>query len=284
MLTNVTQFFRPRTVEEACQLLAAKDRKNVALAGGTNLGVTENTGIQGLVDLKDLKLAYIKRENSTLHLGAMNVVEDIKTSTLLTGATGALLKGTAARIGSTPLRHAITLGGNLVAAFTWSDFPPTMMVLDAQAVLRRGREERIVPIEKLYETRPNEVLQQDELLVEVRVPEFAAGTGTAFTKVTRTKNDFATITVAARLTLKGEAIAEARVALNAISRRPMRCKEVEAFLIGKKADEALLAEAGRKALNGLEFTQDFRASKEYREEVLPVYVRRTLEAALKMAR
>lgn len=284
MLTNVSQFFHPRTIEEACQLLAAKDRRNVALAGGTHLGVIEDPSIQGLVDLKGLKLAYIKRESNTLHLGAMNVIEDLKTSTLLTGASGALVKEVAARIGSTPLRHAITLGGNLVAAFTWSDLPPAMMVLDAQVVLRRGREERILSIETLYETRPTAVLKQDELLVEVRVPECAVGTGTAFTKVARTRNDFATITVAARLTLKGEEITEARVALNAISRRPLRCKDVESFLVGKKADVALFTEAGKKATAGLDFTQDFRASKEYREEVLPIYVRRTLEAALKMAR
>ncbi|MBF0501204.1 MAG: FAD binding domain-containing protein [Candidatus Riflebacteria bacterium] len=279
MLAHVARFYHPTTVEEACSLLAAKDHKNVALAGGTHLAVVEDSGIEGLVDLKGLKLTHQRRENGRITIGAMNPVEDLKTSTLLSGPGGNLLRLSAAAIGSTPLRHAITVGGNLVAAFPWSDLPPALLALDTEVVLRRGKEERVLPIGKLYETRPTDVIKADELVTEIRVSEFATSTGTAFQKVARTKNDYALITVAVRLTLKDGLISEARVALNGLTRRPCRITSVETFLTGKKCDKDIFREAAKKAGDGIELTSDFRASREYREEVLPVYIRRCLEEA-----
>ncbi|MFZ2959593.1 MAG: FAD binding domain-containing protein [Candidatus Ozemobacteraceae bacterium] len=283
MLAHVAKFFHPTTVEEACSLLAATDRKNVALAGGTHLAVIDDSGIEGLVDLKGLKLTHQRRENGRLTIGAMNPIEDIKTSPLLTGPGGHLVRAAAAAIGSTPLRHAITAGGNIVAAFPWSDLPPALLALDAEVVLRRGRSERVLPIAKLFETRPSDALSSDELLTEIRFAEFAAGTGTAFHKVAKTKNDYALITIAVRLTLKDDQIAEARIALNGLTRRPCRIAAVEEALVGKKPSKEVLAEAAAKVGEGLEMTVDFRASREYREEVLPVYIRRCLEEAATMA-
>jgi len=284
MLENVKQFHHPRTLAEASALLAATGVKNVALAGGTHLAAVDNPSIEGLVDLKGLRLDYLKKRPGGYALGAMTPVQAVAKATNLKGPAGALLRCAAQAIGSTPLRNAITVGGNCVAVFPWSDLPPAMGALDAEFVIARGTQERVVPFATLYQVRPTAELAPGELVTEIRVPEFGPGVGTAFHKVGKVKNDFSLITVAVRLEISRKKITGARIMLNAVTRKVHRCLEAEKALIGQPAGTKTFAAAAALTPLGIDYTADFRASKEYRQEVLPVFVRRALEAAATMAR
>lgn len=281
MLKNLTHVHRPSTVEEACALLAAQDRKNVALAGGTFLAESADLTIQGLVDLSRLELGYIRDTGTGYAIGAMTPVQDISKSPVLQGPTGRLLKAAAGRIGSTLLRHAITIGGNLVCVFPWSDLPPALLALDAEVQIRKGIPKRTVPVATLLERNPREFLDRAELVTEILVPAFGPGTGTSFTKFARTANDYGLATVAVRLTLRQGLIREARIAISGATKRPVRRPNAEAWLEGLAPAPTLFAEAGARAAQDLDLTQDFRASKEYRSEILSVLVRRGLEEALR---
>lgn len=283
MLRHLTQFYRPQTVQEACTLLEDKTRKNVPLAGGTYLTQIDDATIDGLVDLKGLQLSSIRADNGGFRIGAMTPVFDIATSTVLTGPAGTLLREAAKRIGSTPLRHSITAGGNLVGVFPWSDLPPALLVLEAEVTLANAHRKRTIPLTTLYATRPNDVIERGEIMTEIFVPAMPAGSknGTSFIKMAKTANDYAIITVATRLTFNGGIISAARIAINAPTRKPTRCRDAEDSLKGKQITPELLTEAGVRAISGIEFTPDFRASKEYRMDVLPVVVRRALEQAAK---
>lgn len=282
MLRHLTQFYRPQTVQEACTLLKDENRKNVPLAGGTYLTQIDDATIDGLVDLKGLQLSSIRADGDGYHIGAMTPVFDIATSKVLTGPAGTLLREAAKRIGSTPLRHSITVGGNLVGVFPWSDMPPALLVLEAEVTLVNAHCKRTIPLTTLYATRPSDVIGRGEIVTEIHVPALPTGTtGTAFIKMAKTANDYAIITVAARLTFSGGIISTARIAINAPTRKPTRCRDAEDSLQGKKITPELLTDAGHLAVSGIEFTPDFRASKEYRMDVLPVIVRRALEQAAK---
>jgi len=243
--------------------------------------VAEDSSITGLVDLKNAKLAYIRKEKKEFRIGAMTPVQDIFRSEILTGPSGRILRSAAGSIGSTLLRNAITIGGNITAVFPWSDLPPVLLALDASVVVHDGKREKVIPIDKWLAPTPKEALKPGELVTEIRVPEFGKETGTAFHKFAKTKNDYGIITVAVRLDTANGLISSARVAVNAISRRPARCLATEKILVGKKLDAALATKAAAASTQGLVMTADIRASKEYRAEVLPVFVRRCLEDALK---
>lgn len=283
MLKKVTQFYRPRTVEEACQLLLARDGKNVLLAGGTNLGVIEDANIEGLIDMKGLNLSYIQRMAYGYAIGAGTPIQDIMKSPILSGPSGNLLKNAAGSIGSTLLRHSITAGGNVITAFPWSDLPPALLALDATVVLRNGSHERVLTVEKLFETHPRDILKSNEILTEIRIPEFKVGTGTAFSKFAKTKNDYSMVTIAVRLTKRGAAVSEARIAVNGVSRKPMRCLAAEKALLNQKWSPEIREKAMKASLDGLVFTADFRASKEYRSEITPILIGRCLDEAISKA-
>lgn len=279
MLKHLSHFYRPHSIAEACALLAARDRKNVALAGGTYLGVVEDQSIEGLVDLKQLPLSYIRKTASGFSIGAMTVVQDIYKSSMLTGPSGALLRKASRTIGSTLLRHSVTIGGNSVKVLPWSDLPPALLALDAVFVVSDGKRSREIPAKTFFQDMPQSILGVGELVTELKVPLHSSKTGVAFFKFAKTKNDYALITVATRLTLDRGEISEARIALNAITKKPLRCTDAEKMLIGQKPSAELFDNAGQACLKGLDLSSDIRATKEYRAEVLPVFVRRCLAEA-----
>lgn len=284
MLKKLTRFYYPKTIEEACLHLGNADHKTAIIAGGTSEALRQDNGIEALVDISNVKeLTYINKDSVYFRIGAGTPVQDIYKSKLLNGPSGDLLKTAAGKIASTLLRNSITAGGNLAALFPWSDMPVVFMALDAEVVCRKGKPKRTVPVQTIIDKKAPQFLSTAEIIAEIAVPMYGKGTGTAFAKFVKTANDYSMVTLAARLTVKGGRVDQARLAVNAITAGPVRCLEAEKILTGKKATPELIAEAAKMAADSVTIRKDFRASREYRKEVLEVMVRRALEEALEKA-
>jgi CO/xanthine dehydrogenase FAD-binding subunit len=285
MLKKLTRFYYPQTIEEACKLMGQKDEKAAVIAGGTSEALRKDNSIEALIDISRVKeLQFIKKDKNCYRIGATTTIQDIYKCKDLHGPTGEVLKTAAGKIGSTLLRNSITAGGNLAGIFPWSDLPPVYMALDAEVVLRKGKPKRTVPITSLLEKRPADFLAANEIIAEIVLPVYGKGTGISFSKFAKTANDYALITVATRLTVKGGKIEQARIALNAVTIAPVRCVEAETLLEGQKPTAALIASAAQQAAKSANIRKDFRASVEYRQEILEVLVRRSLEDSLKQAK
>lgn len=285
MLKKLTRFYYPKTIEEACLHLGNREQATALIAGGTSEVLRSDNKIEALVDLSKVKeLCYIRQDSAYIHIGAATPVQDIYKSKDLKGPSGELLKTAAGKIGSTLLRNSITAAGNLAGLFPWSDLPPVYMVLDAEVVCRKGKPKRTVPVQRLIDNRADKFLAEAEIISEIMIPVYGKGTGVHFAKFAKTSNDYALISLAIRLTQKAGIIESARVAVNAITAVPTRCHEVENALLGKKGSAELFAEAAKKAVTGLTVRRDFRASSDYRKEVLGVMVRRGLQEAFDKAK
>lgn len=284
MLKKLTQFYYPKTIEEACLHLGNSDHKTAILAGGTSETLRQDNTIEALVDISKVKeLNYISKDSVYFRIGAGTPVQDIYKSKTLTGPTGDLLKTAAGKIGSTLLRNSITAGGNLAALFPWSDLPVVYMVLNAEVVCRKGKPKRTVPVQTIIDKKASQFLSTAEIIAEIAIPIYGKGTGTSFAKLVKTANDYSMITIATRVTVKAGRVEQARLAVNAITASPMRCLEAEKMLEGQKATPELIAETAKKVASSVSIRKDFRASREYRQEVLEVMVRRALEEALEKA-
>ncbi len=280
MLKKLTRFYYPKTIEEACRFLGTDEQKATVIAGGTSEALKRDNNIEALVNISGIReLNHITKTAGGYRIGAATPVQDIYKSTDLKGPSGDLLKEAAGKIGSTLLRNSITAGGNLAALFPWSDLPVVYMVLDAEVVCRKGKPKRTVPVQTIIDTKVQQFLAKDEIFSEIVVPEYGKGTGTSFSKLAKTANDYSMLTLAVRITMKSGKIDQARVAINAITASPVRLGEVEKILTGQKPGAELFAEAARKGAETVNIRKDFRASKEYRKEVLEVIIRRGLEEA-----
>lgn len=284
MLKKLTRFYHPQTIEEACRYLGNKECKTACIAGGTSEALRQDSAVEALVDLSNIKeLCYIKHDSKYIRIGAATPVQDIYKSPDLKDPSGEMLKTAAGKIGSTLLRNSITAAGNLAALLPWSDLPPVYMALDAEIVCRKGKPKRTVPVQTLIDTNTKKFLVENEIISEIMIPIYGKGTGTHFAKMAKTSNDYALISLAIRLNVKAGKIQEARVVVNAITASPVRCLEAEEILIGNKGTEELFVEAAKKAASKLNIRNDFRASKEYRKEVVEVMIRRGLNEAFAKA-
>jgi carbon-monoxide dehydrogenase medium subunit len=282
MLKKLTQFYHPTTIEEACKLLAKP--KTAIIAGGTAEALKKDDSIEALVDITHIKeLSHLDQDASTIKIGATTTVQEIYKSQKLKGMSGNFLKQVAGTVAATALRNTITAGGNLAAQLWWSDLPVAYLILDAEVVCRLGKPKRTVSVVQIINDTPAKFLKKGEIISEIIVPCFGNNTGFDFRKQIKTHHDYPTITAATRITLKNGLISEARIACNAVTPFPFRCQEAEKLLVGKKPTAENIEKAAEKAANSIKYREDFRASKEYRQEVFKVMVRRSLEASVEAA-
>jgi carbon-monoxide dehydrogenase medium subunit len=183
-------------------------------------------------------------------------------------------------IGHEAIRNRGTIGGSLAHADPSAELPAVALAVDAELVVRSQSGERVILAADWFEGFLATSRRADELLVEVRFPTAAPGTGVAFTEVARRHGDFAIVGLAASVTLSDGAISDARLAFSGVSDVPVRAAEAEDVLIGERPSASLFEEAARLATADLDPPADLHGSSEYRKQVAATLVRRGLHAAV----
>ncbi|RFP64690.1 xanthine dehydrogenase family protein subunit M [Hymenobacter lapidiphilus] len=137
------------------------------------------------------------------------------------------------------------------------DLSVALIALDAVLTLENAKgKQRQVPITKFYllpGTTPQRetVLEADELIVAVTIPQTEAARKSKYLKVRdRASYAYALVSAAVGLEVQGGTIRAARVALGGVGAQPWRCSEAEKMLVGKPATEATFRAAAELALRG----------------------------------
>jgi xanthine dehydrogenase YagS FAD-binding subunit len=150
--------------------------------------------------------------------------------------------------------HAI-LGGEKCFIVHPSDTAPALIALNASAVISTPGGEKTVSFDHFF-TGPREdilrenILQQGDLLTEIRIPPPKPGTGMAFIKAQRRGQtyDFALANVATVITKNNGRVSDARIVLSGVAPTPYRATAAEDAIKGLSVDAKLAAEAAAKAL------------------------------------
>jgi aerobic carbon-monoxide dehydrogenase medium subunit len=187
-------------------------------------------------------------------------------------------------IGHEAIRSRGTIGGSLAHADPAAELPAVALALDAEFVVRSRAGERVIPAAEWFEGYLATSRRPDELLVEVRFPAAAPGTGVSFQEVARRHGDFAIVGLAAALTLTGGAISDARLAFAGVADAPVRAADAEDLLVGESPSDELFDEAARRATDGIDPPADLNGSSQYRKKIAATLVRRGLQAAFDSAR
>jgi xanthine dehydrogenase YagS FAD-binding subunit len=128
-----------------------------------------------------------------------------------------------------------------------SDTAPALLALNARGMTTK----RTINLEELFrvEVEKTTVLDTDEILLEIQVPEPPQGSRSAFLKFAIRKSiDFPIVNCAALITLAQEKVKAARIFLNAISVKPYRAAAAENCILGKVIDESIAETAGQAAM------------------------------------
>lgn len=179
--------------------------------------------------------------------------------------------------------HVVKAGKRCVAAAS-NDTAPVLMTLDAVVRIAGPEGVRDVPILDFYvaDGIQNTILRPDELVVEVRVPRHHGRVVTGYQKLRiRASIDYPALTVAVAAKLdEGDRLGWLRVALSALGARPHPIKKLEPFT-GRKLDAATISELGQIAHKQCHPLTNINVDPEWRRELIPVFVRRAIEQALR---
>ena len=283
-------FVAPATVEEALAALAG-DADARVVAGGTDLVVAARDRRQSLprslvsihrvAELGALDL----QPGGELRIGALVTHSALESDQLVRERWTALADGSAL-IGSPAIRNVGTLGGNLANGSPAMDTGAPLSVLGATVAVRSAAGERTLLLDELFVAPRRTALARRELLVSVTVPAPGPHSGSAYVRLEyRRAMDIAVIGAAALVTLDERgAVRLARVALSAVAPTIVRAPRVEAALAGVVPTGERLAAAAAHAAQAARPIGDVRAGLEYRRALVPVIVRRALDAATARAR
>lgn len=277
------EYFAPKTVAEALQLLAQHGDDCKVLAGGHSLIPVLKLRLAQPVAVVDIgrisELNYIKVDGGTIRIGALTTHGAIARSDEIKQHCP-LLADCAAQVGDQQVRNRGTLAGSLVHADPAADWPAAILALNAEVVVRSSNGERAIPASDFFVEMMTSAVQTGELVTEVRVPVPAQPKAAAYLKVPQAASGFAVVGVAAQLELDGGKCKSVSIGVTGLAPKAFRATSLEAALTGNLLDEATLraavASADAEASDAME---DMHASGEYRRHLTRVYARRAVQAA-----
>jgi carbon-monoxide dehydrogenase medium subunit len=282
------EYHAPPSLAEALRLLDAHRDDVKILSGGQSLLplLKLRLGSAGhLVDINRIPdLEYLREEGGALRIGGRTREAALERSDVVRKSYP-LLADTAAVIADPLVRNLATVGGNLAHGDPANDHPAAMLALRAEVVATGAQGKRVIPIDDFFTGLFSTALEPTEILTEIRVPAPAAKSGGAYVKLERKVGDFATAASAVQVTLgPGGEVARAGIALTNAGPTPVRAADAEAFLTGKKPDDATIEETARRAAAAASPSPDRRGSVEYKREMARVLTARALRRALERAR
>ena len=277
-------YHEPTAVAEATALLAKHGADAVVLAGGTAFAILYRSGLirpGHVVGLRRCaELRGVRADEKGLWIGALATHREVERSAAVRAHHAAIAE-TFGHIATVRIRHQATVGGNLAHADPAQDPPPTLIAFGATvSIAGAGGRTREVAVEEFFIDHFTTTLADDELILGVRIPPVPSTTrGTYLKFLPRSRDDYATVSVAAAVTLDADGrVSSARVALGAVATVPIRARRVEAALVGHRATPALLAEAAALVRDEIDPLDDARGSSAYKRDMAVVFTRRALES------
>ncbi len=275
------EYHVPRSVDEAVALLGSLGDAKLLAGGHSLLPMMKLRFAQpaNLIDLNRIdELRGIHDRGDTVVIGAMTVENDLIASEVLR-AKVPLLPEAAALIADPQVRNRGTIGGDIAHGDPGNDHPALAIALDARLVLQGPKGRRSVAADGFFLGTYMTAMQDDEVLCEIRVPAFKAGTGWAYEKLKRKTGDWATAGCAAVLRRQGERIEHVRIALTNVGPTALRATAAEDLLRGRGLDAASLQAAADAAAAICEPAEDLRGDVEYKTAMAAQMVKRALSKA-----
>jgi carbon-monoxide dehydrogenase medium subunit len=283
MLLPKFEYFAPKTMEEACSLLAEYKGEARVLAGGTDLLVQmKNREVipRYLINIKDIpNLDYIRYDDKEgLRIGALTPIEALKTSILIRRRFG-ILSQAAAVLGTVQIRNRGTIAGNLCNASPAAETAPALITLAAKARIVGVAGERAVALEDFFVGPGQTVLQAGEILTEIQVPNLPPRSGGAYLKHSIKRMDIAIVGVGVVITLNGEVCNDIKIALGAVASTPIRAKKAEEIIRGQGLDSELMERAAQIASEESRPIDDIHSYAQYRKQMVKVLAKEAMKQA-----
>lgn len=276
-------YVKPATVDQVIALLQEHGDDARLLAGGQTLMATLNMRLsepQLVIDINGLEsLRGISVQGGSLWIGALVTHTEIENSALVE-RSAPILKAAVPHIAHRAIRNRGTWGGSIAYADPAAEWPTCLMALGGSVIARGPKGERRIDVDGFFTGLYSTALESDELLVACEVPLAGPDHWYGFNELARRHGDYAIAGMAATARRKDGALHGLRIALLGIDATPLRARQTEAFLEGKKLDSSILAEAVACLRKEVDPLPDLTNTPETKRHLVGVLLQRMLAAVV----
>ena len=267
-------YFYPRTLKEALQILDEHKGDVRVIAGGTDLvprlkenDVKENK----IVDVSRVdEMKGIEEKSDSIYIGAATTHTEILESTLIK-EKAPILYDAVKTIGSPQIRNIGTIGGNIGNASPAGDSIPAFFNLEAKLILKSIEGERVVPIEEFFVGPGKTCLKNNELILGVEFSKMTQDEIGFFRKVGQRRGVAISIINGCVRLQKSEQknhFKKAFVSLGAVAPTVVRARLVENALENNEVDSLdKIMYIAHLAYREVSPISDVRGSIEYRRDM-----------------
>ncbi len=278
------EYLEPETIEEALTLLNRYQGKSKIIAGGTDLMLQmRNKAIKPeyVIDITRIPgLDYVGLDDRRgLRMGALTTIRSLETSAELQRKYSVISQA-ASQLGSVAIRNVATVGGNLCNALPSAETSQALVALSARVRIVGPKGERMVLLEDFFTGVGKTLLEPNELLLEILVPESPPHTSGIYIKHSpRGPIDLAIVNITVLITTDPEKTicTDAKIVLGAVFPTPLRARRAEEVLKGKRITETLIEQVAQVASEEAHPRRgSIRGSFEYKKEMVRVLTGRAI--------
>ena len=256
MSLRANNYYKASSIEDAYQALQSNP-KNAIIAGGLWMKKT-SLSYETLIDLSECGLDKITEDKDNVYVGAMVSLREFETSPIINGLFSGATAFAVREVMGPAFRNSATIGGSVFGRFPFSDVIAGLLPLDVKVRLYPEQE---LSLEEFLNVRG----KINGILKEIVIKK-EEGKG-YFKKVKTTALDFPMLNISiVKRGGKNYIAIGSRPAVASLAHKAMEA-----------ADQGDFVKAGEIASEELMYLDSSNISKEYRQDLVKVYVRRGLE-------
>lgn len=252
------------------------------LAGGQSLGPMLNFRYlmpENLIDINRVpELQGIVHADGAIRIGSMTRQYQLERDEALHQKLP-IFREALRWVGHYATRNRGTIGGSLSHLDPAAELPGLCALLDAELVIRKGSESRVVSIHDwpVGFMQPN--ISEDELLSEIVIRPWSEPHGFSFLEMSRRHGDFAIAGVACLVSVDTHLkIQKAAVSLIGVANGATRLRGAEAALVGSPLSEDLIKTASQE-IDQLDAPADAHHSGSFRKRTAKTLFSRVVHNA-----
>ncbi|AUC55481.1 oxidoreductase [Sagittula sp. P11] len=283
------RYHSPTSFTDAAGIAAGASGLTRFLAGGTDVLVQMRAGMVQPDDLIDLKKIAGVSEITPTDDGGWRIGVAVPGIALgahagLKGAWPGVVEGMEL-VGSTQIQGRATLAGNLCNGSPAADSVPGLVAAGATVEITGPDGTRTMSVEEIPAGPGKTNLGKGELISAILLPARGQHGGDAYLRfIPRTEMDIAVVGCAVNLTLDGDKVKSARIALGAVAPTVILVPEAAEAIVGTTLDDDAIAALEAAARGSAKPISDKRGTTEFRVDVAGVLAKRAARIAYARAK
>jgi len=256
-------YARPESLATALEILSKEE--NAVIVGGNTFLRFSNKKYSTVIDLSNLNLNSVEETPETIEIGASTTFRDIEINPILIKHFKNLLPKSIQHIVGIQFRNAATIGGSICGHYGFSEIITALLVLKCELVFADFGKISLVD----YLANPK---FKKDILTKVIIKKQTGKT--SYQTIRKSDGDFPVLSLAVSTHNGVKISVGARPSLAKLSTKA-------AELLSKDGiTDAAIKEAGKLVEEEFTYSDDIRASGEYRKNIVAVLLKRALKEVL----